>query len=258
MRRILPIVLLLAVELMVRCPAIAQKKQPDNFTVVRPTKAGRFNERVGNAKAHTSGLSLGIGMHMSFLQNAAFGEQMQRGGVDHDFSFASVFSAVGMRATILPFIIDMSFYSSVPYHYREGITYTEEREVRDVGSGLNVLVVDTLTEHSFRHRGMTFSFSMAAFTFSKVIYPYLGIGYSFSHIGSGTSLAPDGNITAANTSAPFWKVGIAIHPWRKLIITAEYASSINQLGGLTINSGRDFATAEFSLRYQFVKFHKKR
>jgi len=238
--RPLLLLLLLSVNLGLCIPVIAQKKVPDNFTVVRPTKAGKFSERIGKAKAHTSGLSLGIGMHMMFMQNAAFGDQMQRGGVNHNFSFANAFSAMGMRATIFPYIIDLSFFSSVPYQYSQGVLAGDH------------------TVNEFRHRGAAFSFSMAAFTFSKVIYPYLGIGYSFSHIGAGSSLTPDGNHITANTSAPFWKVGIAIHPWRRLIITAEYASSVNQLGSLRINQGRDFATAEFSLRYQFVKFHKRR
>lgn len=252
------LLLLLSTNFVLTPSAIAQKKVADNFQVTKPTKAGKLAERISKARKHTSGLSLGVGMHMSFLQNAAFGQQIQSGGVSHDFAFKNVFSSVGMRATILPFIIDLSFNSSVPFYYKEGFTYTQEREVRDIGSGLNVLVVDTLTNHSFRHRGMTFSFSMAAFTFFKILYPYLGIGYSLSHLGTGKNLAPDGNIASANTSAPFWKVGIAIHPWRRFIITAEYASTVNQLGGLQINPGRGFATAEFSLRYQFAKFHKKK
>ncbi len=237
-------------------PAMAQKKSTDNFSVLRPSKSGKWADRIARTKSHARGLSLGIGMNMSFMQNAAFGQQVGSGKVSHDFAFKNVFSAFGLRATILPVIIDMSFHSSVPFHYSSGLTFTREREVRNPANGFTGTVIDTLTTNAFRHRGMNFSVSVAAFTFSRIIYPYVGIGYSFSYLGDGDAFIPEETLISSNTSAPFWKVGLAIHPIRRLIITAEYASSVNQIGDLSINPGRDFAMAEFSIRYQFFKFRK--
>lgn len=223
--------------LLVPFTGMAQKKDADNFTVVKERKPRKDIQGIVNrTREHVNGLSVGIGMHMSFLQNPAFGERIKSKEMKHDIRFATVFSSVGLRAIVMPYIIDFSAYSSVPFEYQPGV----------------VLQDSTITH--FRHQGMDFSFSMAAITLSHIIYPYLGIGYSFSRLGSGKKLVTDEQIMV-NTSALFWKVGIAIHPLPWFFITAEYSASIDGIGKST---QRGFGTVDFSLRYRLTSFRKRR
>ncbi|MCB9205513.1 MAG: hypothetical protein H6603_11090 [Flavobacteriales bacterium] len=234
MKNLQSVILFIAM-LALSLPVLGQKKKPDNFTVLKERKARKdISGMVNRTRDHVNGFSVGIGMHMSFMQSPSFGELIKKKELKHDLRFATAFSSVGVRAIVMPYIIDVSAFSSVPFQYEPGI-----------------VVNDSLVTH-FRHQGMDVSFSMAAITFSRIIYPYMGVGYSFSRIGSGKKLTTD-KLVMANTSALFWKVGVAIHPVYFLFVTAEYASTINGIGNST---QRGFGTFDLSLRYTLADFKK--
>lgn len=190
--------------------------------------------KVARARKQCNGLGPSVGMNMSFFMNPSFGQSIEQGNLNHDFKAKYIPSQFGLRAVLLPLIIDHYYFASVPFASSNSPT------------GIN---------SNFRHKGMVFSMSLALITFSPYIYPYAGIGFSVSGIDNSAAMFSSGS-ARASTMAPMWKIGVNINPTARLFIFAEYTSSVNRIDaiGYDLNSSRSFGMAQFGFGYMFTKF----
>lgn len=167
----------------------------------------------------------GIGLVSSEFLNAGFNQSVQ----DEIVEARGIGPELSVHGNLMPFMLEVSYFSSTFYVDSDHPIF----DGHDNGG------------QGIRHRGMAGSISLSVLPTSRYIFPYVGVGYHLSHLGTGDEFATPDDVTydnplnsIVNVSTPIVQAGLHINFSRKLAFMAEYTRGTSSTRGMNMLSAR--------------------